>query len=229
MAVAGTRWNAWVPLIAAGAAAAYAFRRTYSHHAGPAVRADYGSDTRRKLGGASGIHVQEAVTIDKPATELYRFWRDFENLPKFMSHLESVAVREAGISHWVARGPGGMRVEWDARVINDIDNKLIGWQSLEGSMISTAGSVHFDETPRGTSVMVHLQYNPPGGKLAGAIAWLFGEEPRIQVRDDLRRLKQFFETGEVPTTQGQPSGGRGMLRDAISRFRGRDNRVRRSA
>lgn len=176
---------------------------------GTGIIADRGSDTRQKLGGRRGIHVEESVTINRPVGEVYRFWRDFENLPKFMRHLESVATREAGISHWVAKGPGGMKVEWDARIINEVDNKVIGWQSLEGSMIATAGSVQFDETERGTRVRVHLQYNPPAGRLGAAVAWLFGEEPSIQVRDDLRRFKALLEAGEIPTVEGQPSG-RGM-------------------
>src|SRR5688572_18739668 len=123
-----------------------------------------------------------------------------------MRHLESVAMREAGISHWVARGPAGMKVEWDARIINEIDNKLIAWQSLEGSTIATAGSVNFDETEHGTRVRVHLQYSPPGGKLGAAVATIFREEPTLQVRDDLRRLKALLEAGEIPTTAGQSSG-----------------------
>ena len=186
---------------------------------GTGVIADRGSDTRRQLGGARGIHVEESVTINRPIAEVFRFWRDFENLPKFMQHLESVSMREAGISHWVAKGPAGTNVEWDARIINEIDNKLIGWQSLEGSTVSTAGSVNFDETGHGTRVRVHLQYQPPGGKLGAAIAWLFGEEPHIQVREDLRRFKALLETGEIPTTEGQPRG-RGRRAGARSRVSG---------
>ena len=120
----------------------------------------------------------------------------------------TVAVREAGVTHWVACGPAGMKVEWDARIINEIDNKLIGWQSLDGSMVSTAGSVNFRETDRGTEVRVHLQYNPPAGRLGAAVARLFGEEPSQTVREDLRRFKRLLETGEIPTSEGQPSGGR---------------------
>jgi uncharacterized membrane protein len=170
--------------------------------------ADRYSDTRHQLGGRRGIHVEESVTINRPIAEVYRFWRNFENLPQFMRHLESVSTREGGISHWVARGPAGVNVEWDARIVNEIENKVIGWQSLEGSTVSTAGSVNFDETGRGTRVRVHLQYNPPAGKLGAAIAWLFGEEPTIQVREDLRRFKALLEAGEMPTTVGQPSGRR---------------------
>lgn len=175
---------------------------------GTGVIADYGSDTRQQLGQTAGIHVEESIVINKPVAELFRFWRNFENLPSFMKHLESVATREAGVSHWVARGPAGMKVEWDARIINEIDNKLIGWQSLEGSMVSTAGSVNFRETDRGTDVRVHLQYNPPGGRIGAAVAWMFGEEPSLQIREDLRRFKQLMETGEVSTVEGQSRGGR---------------------
>lgn len=174
--------------------------------------ADRGSDTRRKLGGARGIHVEESVTLSVPLPEVFRFWRNFENLPRFMRHLESVAVREAGVSHWVAKGPAGLSAEWDARIINEIDDKVIGWQSLEGSTVATAGSVSFDQTPHGTRVRVHLQYNPPGGRLGAAIARLFGEEPGQTIREDLRRFKQLMETGEIATTEGQPSGRRGGRR-----------------
>jgi len=99
-----------------------------------------------------------------------------------------------------------MRVEWDARIINEVENKVIGWQSLEGSTISTAGSVNFDEDLHGTRLTVHLQYHPPGGKLGAAVAKMFGEEPNQTIREDLRRLKQLMEAGEIPTTEGQPSG-----------------------
>ena len=176
---------------------------------GTGALADRHSDTRRQLGGRRGIHVDESVTINRPIAEVYRFWRNFENLPRFMRHLDSVAMREAGISHWVARGPARTTVEWDARIVNEIENQVIGWQSLEGSTVSTAGSVNFDETAHGTRVRVHLQYNPPGGKLGAAVARLFGEEPSVQIRDDLRRFKALLETGEVPTTEGQPSGRTG--------------------
>lgn len=200
MALATVRWGAWLPVVAAGAVAAYAYSRRPGQRAsghGTGVIADRDSDTRQQLGGPRGVRVEESVTINRPVTEVYRFWRNFENLPRFMEHLESVAAREAGISHWVARGPAGLNVEWDARIINEVDNKVIGWQSLEGSTISTAGSVNFDETDRGTRVTVHLQYNPPAGKLGAAVAWLFGEEPSMQIREDLQRFKQLIETGTI--------------------------------
>jgi uncharacterized membrane protein len=209
---AGTvKWATWLPMVAAGAVAAYAITKRQGHRPtqhGTGVIAERDSDTRRRLGGSAGIHVEEAVTVSRPPSEVFRFWRNFENLPRFMNHLRAVSQREAGISHWVARGPAGMNVEWDARIINEIDGRLLAWQSLEGSEVATAGSVNFRETPRGTEVRVHLQYNPPAGRLGAAVARLLGEEPTVQIHDDLRRFKQLIETGEIPTTKGQPLGGR---------------------
>jgi uncharacterized membrane protein len=176
-------------------------------HQGHAAIADDGSDTRQRLAGTRGVHVDDAVTINRPPNEVYRFWRNFENLPRFMNHLESVSMREGGVSHWVAKGPAGVPVEWDARIINEIENRLIGWQSLEGSTVATAGSVHFDETPGGTQVRVHFQYDPPAGKLGAAVARLFGEEPNVQVREDLRRLKEILE-GNAPVGAGTSAGRR---------------------
>lgn len=162
--------------------------------------ADRYSDTRQRLGGSRGIKVEETVIVNRPVAEIYRYWRNFENLPKFMDHLEMVAVREGGISHWVAKGPAGLRVEWDARIINEIQNRLIAWQSLEGSMIATAGSVHFDDLGNGrTAVRVNFQYDPPAGKVGAAVARFFGEEPSLQVHHDLHRFKQLMETGQLVT------------------------------
>jgi uncharacterized membrane protein len=154
-----------------------------------------------------GIKVVEGVTINRPAADLYRFWRNLDNLGRFMEHLESVHV-EGNRSHWVACGPLGARVEWDAEIITDRPNELIGWRSLPGSDVDTAGSVHFRQLghDRGTEVQVELKYDPPAGKAGAAIARLFGRSPQQQIREDLRRLKQFMETGEVPTTAGQPRG-----------------------
>jgi uncharacterized membrane protein len=187
-----------------------AFGVDHGRRRGTGAIADRYSDTRQRLGGRRGIHVEESVTINKPIAEVYRFWRNFENLPQFMEHLDSVSTREEGISHWVAVGPAGTRIEWDARIINEVENKLIGWQSLEGSAVATAGSVNFDDTEHGTRVRVRLQYDPPGGRVGALVARLFGEEPNQTVREDLRRFKRLLETGEIPTTKGQPAG-RGIM------------------
>jgi uncharacterized membrane protein len=170
--------------------------RDSAHRRGHAAVADVGSDTRERLGGPRGVHVDDTVTINRPVAEVYRFWRNFENLPQFMHHLESVSMREGGISHWVAKGPAGTKVEWDARIINEVENKVIGWQSLDSASVSSAGSVTFEDAPGGgTRVRVHFQYDPPAGKLGAAVARLFGEEPRVQVREDLRRFKSLMESG----------------------------------
>lgn len=152
--------------------------------------------TRDELGGRRGVHVTRSVTINRPLEELYRFWRDFSNLPRFLDHLESVRVIDGRRSHWVAKGPAGLQVSWDAEIIEDIPNDHISWRSLEGSQVTSAGSVHFTAHPagRGTELRVRLQYNPPAGKVGAAVAWLLGEEPSQQIREDLRRLKQIMET-----------------------------------
>ncbi|HEY6137157.1 MAG TPA: SRPBCC family protein [Thermoanaerobaculia bacterium] len=148
-----------------------------------------------------GIRVEKSVTINRSPEELYRFWRNFENLPRFMSHLKSVAVLDDKRSHWVAKGPAGSEAEWDAEIINEVPNELIGWRSIDGSQINNAGSVHFTPTiaNRGTEVKVILRYDPPGGVLGAVIAKLFGEDPARQVQEDLRTLKQILETGERST------------------------------
>lgn len=163
------------------------------------------SDTRARLGGSGGLLVGEKVTIRRPIDEVYRFWRQLDNLPKFLGHLQSVTVKPDGTSHWVANGPAGMSVEWDARIINEVENKIIGWQSLDGSQIATAGSVNFRRSGANTTVRVRFQYDPPAGKLGAAVAALFGEAPGRSVRDDLARLKSLLETGDVTAPRYSPS------------------------
>jgi uncharacterized membrane protein len=156
---------------------------------------------------ARDIHVEKSVTINASPKELYRLWRNYENLPRFLEDLESVTPIDETRSHWVAIGPGDKKVEWDAEIYNEKENELIAWRSLPGSDITNAGSVHFEESPgHGTYVKVVLNYNPPGGKAAALFAKLFGKEPGQLVEYNLRRLKQLAETGEIPTTEGQPSG-----------------------
>lgn len=154
-----------------------------------------------------GIKIRRSVTIDRPVEELYRFWRSLENLPTFMKHLESVLVIDATHSHWVAKGPAGRRIEWDAEIVADRPGEIIGWRSTAGD-VDHAGSVRFEPATsgRGTVVRVQLQYNPPLGRLAATVAKLFGEEPEQQIREDLSRLKGLLEAGEIATTEGQPSG-----------------------
>lgn len=157
-------------------------------------------DTRAALRGTRGVNVLESVTINRPIEQLYRFWRNLENLPQFMRHLESVEKVTDTISHWRAHAPAGTTVEWDAEIFNEIPNKLIAWRSLEGAGVVSAGSVNFDRAAAGygTRVTVHLQYNPPGGRVGAAIAKLFGADAETEIREDLRRFKQLLEADDVP-------------------------------
>ncbi len=145
-----------------------------------------------------GVRVDESIVLNRPRHEIYRFWRNLENLPRFMDHLEAVTVIDEDRSHWVAKGPAGTRVEWDAEIHNEIPNELLAWRSLPGSEVDNAGSVHFMPTANGdTEVRVVLRYDPPAGKLGAAVARLLGEDPSRQVAEDLRRLKQVMEAGET--------------------------------
>jgi uncharacterized membrane protein len=148
---------------------------------------------------AKGIRVKSAVTVGRPVSEVYGFWRNFENLPRFMSHLESVQVVDDRRSHWTAIGPAGMRVEWDAETVEDRPNELISWRSLPGGQVETAGYVRFRPAPgnRGTEIIVEMRYDPPGGVLGATLAKLFGESGQEVVTRDLRAFKNVLEVGEV--------------------------------
>ena len=164
---------------------------------------------RQNVGLDSGAsRVEESVTIDRSPAELYAFWRNFENLPRFMNHLKSVEVKDGNRSHWEGKGPLGVSVTWDAEIIADHPNELISWQSVPGSNIDNAGSVRFEPATggRGTVVRVKLHYRPPAGKVGATVAKLFGENPEKQVAVDLLRFKQLMETGEIARTEGQSSG-----------------------
>lgn len=161
------------------------------------------------LGMNDSIRVEKTVTIsNKSPEELYRFWRNFENLPRFMKHLKHVSVVNEKRSHWISTAPMGGSVEWDAEIINEQENRLIAWASVEGADIDNSGFVRFQPAPndRGTEVKVVIEYNPPGGAVAATFAKLFGEEPKQQIGDDLHRFKMLMEAGEIATTEGQPSG-----------------------
>ncbi len=159
------------------------------------------------------IDVEQRITVNRSPEECYRFWRDFQNFPRFMQHLEEVRITADNKSHWRAKAPAGTAVAWDAEITVDHPGELLAWHSLEGADIDNAGTVHFERAPggRGTVVRVDLLYRPPGGKAGALLAKLFGEEPSQQIDQDLRRFKQLIETGEIPTTAGQPSGQRSMI------------------
>jgi len=153
-----------------------------------------------------GVKVERTVTINRPAEDLYRYWRNFENLPSFMRHLESVTVN-GNRSHWVAKAPLGMSVEWDAEVHTDRRGEVISWRSLDGSEVDTAGSVHFTPAPggRGTEVRVVLKYDPPAGTVGATLARWLGEAPEQQIAEDLDSFKRLMEAGGTAATRGQPA------------------------
>jgi uncharacterized membrane protein len=151
---------------------------------------------------------EETLTINDTAENLYNFWHQFENLPSFMAHLKSVTKTGENRWHWVARGPAGTSVEWEAEIVAHRPNDFISWRSIDGSEVENAGTVRFERAHggRGTVLRVELEYAAPGGALGATVAKLFGEAPEKQVAVDLRRFKQLMETGEVLRTDGQPSG-----------------------
>jgi uncharacterized membrane protein len=206
----------WASLAAATAAMAYGFSRrsvpglclavaaTPLAYAGIVGEWPFtngrATETKTALGGSKGIHVRESIRVERPLPEVYRFWRKLENLPRFMIHLERVTEIGDRRSHWVAKGPAGVSVEWDADIINEEENKVIGWRSLPQSDVVTAGSVNFSTVRggRSTQVSVHLQYAPPAGKAGAFLATLFGREPSQTIREDLRHVKHLLEAGEIP-------------------------------
>jgi len=158
-----------------------------------------GDSVRGIVDSGSGIKVKSATTVGRPVSEVYRFWRNFENLPRFMSHLESVQVLDEKRSHWSALGPAGIRLEWDAETVEDRTDELISWRSLPGGQVDTAGFVRFRPAPkdRGTEIVVEMRYDPPGGVVGASIAKLFGESGQEVVSRDLQAFKNVMETGEV--------------------------------
>ncbi len=146
-----------------------------------------------------GVRVEKTLTIERPPEELYRFWRNLENLPRFMRHLKSVERVNHLRSRWIARGPLGLGLTWDAEVITENEPEVIGWRSLPGSLVETAGSVHFNYAPdgQGTEVRVVLKYDPPGGHWGVSLARLIGDDPEKEIEEDLHHFKQMVEGNEL--------------------------------
>lgn len=201
-------------LAIAGIGGALAYRGATGHCS--AYQA-LGVDTRREdspqqlAQTRSGkVFISTSMLINMPADELYSFWRNFENLPRFMTHLESVRTTDDRNSHWVAKAPWiyGGKVEWDAEITGDDRNSRIAWRSLPGSDIENSGSVRFLQAlgDRGTNVRVEMEYKPPAGQVGRWLAKLAGEEPEQQVHADLQNFKRMMEVGEIPTISGQPRG-----------------------
>jgi uncharacterized membrane protein len=156
------------------------------------------------------VLIGRSVTINRPRDELYSFWRDFNNLPRFMHNVQSVTVQDEHRSHWVIDAPAGKSVEWDSKITHDEPGRLIAWESLDGGSVRNSGQVEFLDSPdgRGTVVRVTLTYDPPGGSVGKLVAKIFQKEPKVQARQDLRRFKQLMETGEVATAHPQDAAPR---------------------
>lgn len=165
------------------------------------------------------VPVSVSIAINSTPEKLYAFWRDLGNLPRFMSHLQMVQVTGERTSHWVAKAPAGSSIEWDSEIVEDRPNELIAWRTLPGSEVAHRGTASFESADNGRGCIVHvgMVYAAPGGGLGAAFAKLFGEEPELQIRRDLRALKQLLETGEVASTRGQPSGRRSVLGKTFTR------------
>jgi uncharacterized membrane protein len=157
--------------------------------------------------------VSKAITINAAPEVIYKFWRNLENFPRFMNHLEEVKTTGERTSHWIAKAPAGTSVEWDAEIVADEANARIAWRTLPDSTVEHEGIVSFEPAlgGRGTIVRVEMSYVPPAGKVGVMLAKMFGEEPSVQIDGDLRRMKQLIETGEIATTDGQPTGRRSVL------------------
>jgi len=209
----------WAAILGGGALAVYGLSRKSLGGTALAAIGTFGAiaGVRRSALTPTSIHVQKTFTIDRPAQELYRFWHNLENLPRFMKHLTSVNTKGGRYSHWMARGPAGMPIEWDAELVDERPGEYLVWRSLPGSAISNRGSVEFRPATNGagTEVTVALTYHNPVGKIGAAFAKMMGREPEFQVREDLRRFKALMETGEIPTVVGQPSGRRSVLVKAM--------------
>ena len=150
--------------------------------------------------GTPGSVTARAVTINRPAAELYAYWRDFAKLPTFLDNVERIDVLDSHRSHWVVKAPGGRTVEWDAIIVEEQEGALIAWASAEGADVPNSGRIEFrDAGARGTVVTATIAYDPPAGVIGKIVAKMFQREPNMQARQDLKRFKQLMETGEVPT------------------------------
>jgi uncharacterized membrane protein len=208
VALAARQGKSWRTIGAAALAGApIAYRGATGHWPGaqPAARQDL--DTAAEA--ESKPSIQTSFTIDKPRAELYAFWRRLENLPRFMKNLIEVTDLGNGRSHWVGKSALGLKAQWDAEIVEEREGQFLSWRSLPGSMISNAGTVSFEDSPngRGTIVRVTMEVGTGLGKVASKL----GGATQQEVREDLRRLKELMETGEVATTDGQPHGTRSLI------------------
>lgn len=189
---------AGAPLVWRGATGNWPIHRTAAE---PAAEAE-----------AAPAPIEASLTIGRPRQELWEFWHSFEKLPQFMRHVESVQVLGDRRSHWIAKSPVGLRVEWDAEIVDEREGLFISWRSLPGSRVHNAGSVFFEDAPGGRGTIVRVQMEAqPGNGLGRAVGRVLAPFTARQVHEDLRRFKSLMEAGEIPTTVGQPAGRRSAI------------------
>jgi uncharacterized membrane protein len=177
-------------------------------------------DMRASMAEASEeVPVTVSLVVNSSPEKIYEFWRKLTNLPRFMKHLESVQETGERTSHWIAKGPGGMRLQWDSEIVEDQPGQFISWRTREGSEVNHCGSIRFERASsgQGTIIRVEMYYGWPGGQLGAKAARMFSAAPEAVAMEDLRRFKQLIETGEIATTRGQPSGARSLLGRTFSK------------
>ncbi len=209
----------WVAIVGGGLLAAYGLKQKSISGAALAVAGGYlvyaGASAERPFSDGveavtGPLEVKRTVSINRPAAELYAFWRNPENLPKFMLNIESVTRIGQTRTHWVTRPVMGIQYEWDGEVTQNVENERIAWRSVSDSHFENSGSVTFAPATqgRGTEVTLELSYKPPMGRLGVAVATFIGQDQERQIREILRQFKQLMDAGEIPSTVGQPFGRR---------------------
>ncbi|MGH9522095.1 MAG: SRPBCC family protein [Terriglobales bacterium] len=211
----------WFSLIGGGALAGYGMKHAIGDHSklGIALAAGGGAlvfNGLRPRSHSSGVHLQAAFTINKPVSEVYRYWRDLEGLPKFMRHLESVRKLDDRHSEWTMRGPMGARFTWQSEIVDQAEDRYIVWRSMPGSIVESSSSLQFREAPggRGTELVAAMHYGRIGNYVGKGLAEILGTVPERVLREELRRFKQLLEAGEIPTVEGQTSGRKSLLQSA---------------
>lgn len=207
-----TRERNWKAVGAAAAGVPLAFRGATGHWIPRAFSREEEEAVPELAETAAPFEVHASLTVNRPADELYRFWRQLENLPKFMKNVESV-TEEGGVSHWVGKSPLGPKVHWDARIVDDQPGRVISWRSVGDSQVDNSGWVRFEPATgnRGTVVRVHMDIETPENLFGRALARLSRSGVELEVHSDLHRFKSLMEAGEVPTIEGQPTGDRPFI------------------
>lgn len=189
---------AGAPLVWRGATGSWPVRRTLAEPS--------------ELEEAAPAPIQTSATISRPRQEVWEFWRRLENLPRFMRHIESVEEHGNGRSHWVAKSPVGLHVDWEAEIVGESEGRYLSWRSLPGSRVHNAGTVSFEDAPAGRGTIVRVEIEAlPGNVLGRAVGRVFSPMTEQQVHEDLRRFKSILEAGEIPTTEGQSAGRRSAI------------------